>query len=155
MRYFTRRIHSVFATAAFVHGALDFFPGVAGAFLDAANQFIFLAFDELQVIVGELGEFLLQLALGNVPVSFGGESAHIIILCFLFVFCHAIRRGVDFALQVACRPVEEIIVLQSQAFDVRQKFRRKTKVQKSCKLQTNLFIGLQIALIHHGAAQVQ
>jgi hypothetical protein len=77
MRNFTRNIHLVFATAAFIHGAFDFFPDLAGAFLDAANQFIFLAPDELQVVIGELREFLFQLALGNVPVSFGGKSTHI------------------------------------------------------------------------------
>jgi hypothetical protein len=84
IRCFTRSIHLVFATAAFVHGAFDFLSGVASAFLDAANQFIFLAFDELQVVIGELRKFLFQLALGDVPVSFGGKSVHIIVW-FLFL----------------------------------------------------------------------
>jgi hypothetical protein len=90
----------MFATAAFVHGAFDFFPGLAGALLDAADQFIFLAFDELQVVIGELREFLFQLALGNVPVSFGGESAHMIFVfvsCFLFLLRDSARHEFLFA----------------------------------------------------------
>jgi hypothetical protein len=68
----------MFAAAAFIHGVFDFRLRLAGAFLDAPDQFIFLAFDELQVVIGKLREFLFQLALGDVPVSFGGESAHMI-----------------------------------------------------------------------------
>jgi hypothetical protein len=37
-----------------------------------------------------------------------------------------------------CRPIEEIIFPQNQAFDVCQNFLGKTKAQKFCKLQTNL-----------------
>ena len=76
-----RRIHLVFATAAFVHGAFDFFLGAASPFLYAANQFIFFAIDELQIVIRKPREFLFQFALGNVPVSFGGESAHMILSC--------------------------------------------------------------------------
>ena len=76
------------AAAAFIHGAFDFLSGLAGAFLDAANQFVFLAFEELQVVIGELRKFLFQLALGNVPISFGGKSAHMI-----FAFVSAARSG--------------------------------------------------------------
>jgi hypothetical protein len=79
-----RSIHLVFATAAFVHGAFDFFPGLAGAFLDAADQFVFLALDKLEIVIRKLREFLFQLALGNVPVSFDGQSAHIIFVFVLF-----------------------------------------------------------------------
>jgi len=78
----------MFTTAAFIHGAFNFFPGLTGAFLDAANQFILLALDELQVVIGELRKFLFQLSLGDVPVSFGGKSAHII-----FVFVSVARSG--------------------------------------------------------------
>jgi hypothetical protein len=84
---FTCRIHLVvFATAAFVHGALDFFPGLACALLDTTDQFNFLALGELQVVFGELRKFLFQLALGNVPVSFGGKSTHIILRLVVFIF---------------------------------------------------------------------
>jgi hypothetical protein len=72
------------ATAAFVHGTFDFFLCAASAFLNASNQFIFFALDELQIVIRQLRKFLFQLALGNVPVSFGGKSAHII-LVFLFL----------------------------------------------------------------------
>jgi hypothetical protein len=71
-----RRIHLVFATAAFVHGAFNFFPGLPGALLDATNQFVFLSFNKLAIVICKLREFLLQLALGNVPVSFRCKSAH-------------------------------------------------------------------------------
>ena len=77
-----RRIHLAFTSAAFVHGAFDFFLGLAGAFLDAPDQFVFLALDELEVVIRKLREFLFQLALGNVPVSFDSESAHIIFMFF-------------------------------------------------------------------------
>jgi hypothetical protein len=90
-----------FAAATFIHCVLDCFPSLTGAFLDAANQFVFLAFDELQVVIGELREFLFQLALGNVPVSFGGERAHIIFLsAFLFLPRDSARREFLFASSV-------------------------------------------------------
>jgi hypothetical protein len=50
------------------HLALSF----ACPLLDAANQFVLLALDELQIIVRELGPFLLQSAFDDVPVSFDG-----------------------------------------------------------------------------------
>jgi hypothetical protein len=101
----------VYATAAFVHGSFDFFPGLPGVFLDAANQFIFLAFDELQIVIREPCKLLFQLALGNVPVSFGGKNAHTI---WLFIsFCRVIQRH-KFLLQVACRPIEEIFFQKNQ-----------------------------------------
>jgi hypothetical protein len=70
-------VPSVFATAAiFIHDAFDVRPCLAGTFLDATDQFIFLAFDKLQIIVRQFRKFLFQLALGNVPVSFDFEGAH-------------------------------------------------------------------------------
>jgi hypothetical protein len=68
----------MFATTAFIHGALDFFLILAGTLLNAPDQFVFLAFGELHRVVGELRKFLFQLALGDVPVSFGGKCGHII-----------------------------------------------------------------------------
>jgi hypothetical protein len=67
----------MFAVATFTEGLGNFFVVLTGAFLDATDQFIFLAPDELQIIIRELGEFLFQLALGNVPVSFEDKCAHI------------------------------------------------------------------------------
>jgi len=113
----------VYATAAFVHGSFDFFPGLSGAFLYAANQFIFLAFDELQIVIREPCKFLFQPAFGNVPVSFGGKNGHTI---WLFIsFCRVIQQR-EFFLQVACRPIEEIIFQQNQVFGVCQNFPLKS-----------------------------
>jgi len=95
--------HSLIATAAFVNGVFDLFPGLTSAFLDAASQFVLLAFDVVEVVIGELREFLFQLALGNVPVSFGDESTHII---FVFVFFYgAARSSTNFFPQEACRKI--------------------------------------------------
>jgi len=58
-------------------------------------------------------------------------------------------------LQVPCRPIEEIISPQNQAFDVRQNFWRKNNSQSFCKLQTSAFINLQVALFHHALASAQ
>jgi hypothetical protein len=91
------------AATAFIDGLFDLFPGLAGAFLDAADQFVLLAFDILEVVIGELREFLFQFALGNVPVSFGGESSHKILV---FVsLCYAAQRGASFFSQEACRKI--------------------------------------------------
>jgi len=71
------------ATGAFAHRVFNFLSGLAGAFLDATGQFIFFSFDELQVVVGQLRQFLFHFAFGNVPVSLGGKHAHIILVLFL------------------------------------------------------------------------
>lgn len=49
----------------------------AGAFLNAAEQFVFRALDVSQIIIRELGPFLLELAFGDVPVSFNFKFIHI------------------------------------------------------------------------------
>jgi len=92
---FTLAIHLVAATGAFAHRRFDFLFGLAGAFLDATNQLIFFSFDELQIIVGELRQFLFHFALGDVPVSFGCKRAHIIFVFFLP--CGSARRENLFA----------------------------------------------------------
>jgi hypothetical protein len=63
------------ATTAFRNGVLFFFSPPA-AFQDAANQFVFLAIDELQVIVRKLCQLLFQLSPGDIPVSFRCKHAH-------------------------------------------------------------------------------
>jgi hypothetical protein len=68
----------MFAAEAFVDRLFNLLLGLTGAFLNATNQFIFFALGELQIVIGELREFLFQLALGNVPVSFGSKYAHIL-----------------------------------------------------------------------------
>lgn len=52
------------------------FTGFAGALLNAAQEFFLLAFDILQIIVGEFGPLLFQLALGDVPVTFYFQCRH-------------------------------------------------------------------------------
>jgi hypothetical protein len=155
MRNFIHSIHLVFATAAFVHGAFNFFSGLTGAFLDAAYQFVFFAFDELQVVIGELCKFLFQLALGNVPVSFGGEHAHIIFVFAFFV--SATRLG-----------AARFLFARGVPTNRRNNFFRKTKHLTSAKTsgekitlkgfancKPTPFVGLQIALFDHVSASVQ
>ena len=85
-----RRIHLVSAAAAFVHNTANFFPVPPGALLDAADQLVLFALGELQVVIRKLREFLLQLALGYIPISFGCESAHG--FCLVVCFRRATRR---------------------------------------------------------------
>jgi hypothetical protein len=54
------------------------FPGVADALLNAANQLVLLAFDEFQIVMHQLREFLFQPAFGDFPVAFDKQSAHAI-----------------------------------------------------------------------------
>lgn len=72
----------MFAIATFFQRVFDFLLSLTGAFLDASEQFIFLTFDKLQVVIGQLREFLFHLALGDVPVSFDDKCAHN--FCVLF-----------------------------------------------------------------------
>jgi hypothetical protein len=60
---------------------LDRFTGFAGALLNAAQKFIVLAFEALEII-RELGPLLFQLALGlfQPPLI----SSVFIVLCFVF-----------------------------------------------------------------------
>jgi len=51
-------IHLVVATGAFVHSLFNVLSGLMGAFLNAADQFVFFSFNELQVIIGQLRQFL-------------------------------------------------------------------------------------------------
>lgn len=52
------------------------FTGFTSAFLNSAQQFLLLAFDELKIVVGELSPFLFQFAFRDVPVAFDFESIH-------------------------------------------------------------------------------
>jgi hypothetical protein len=73
------RWSSLFAAAGgagFLDGLFDRCTGFARAFLNAANQFILLAFGVLKIAIRELGPFLFQLALGDVPVAFDFECGH-------------------------------------------------------------------------------
>jgi hypothetical protein len=137
MRHFTHSIHLVFATAALIHGAFNFFSDLTGAFLDAAYQFVFFAFDELQIIIGELRKFLFQLALGDVPVSFGGERAHIIfVFAFLFLPRHSARREFLFARGVPTNRSNNFSRKTKHLMSAKTSG-EKTNSQRFCKLQTN------------------
>jgi hypothetical protein len=58
----------------------DCFTGFTGMLLNPAQQFLGLAFDALEFVVRKLGQFLFQLALDDVKVTFD------------FEFCHKISR---------------------------------------------------------------
>jgi hypothetical protein len=80
---FSGRGSMMLASATFTGGLRDFFGRLPGAFLDATDQLVLLAADKLLIVGSELGEFLFQLAFGDVPVPFDCESAHNIILVLL------------------------------------------------------------------------
>jgi hypothetical protein len=84
-----RAADSLFAAAGgagFLDGLFNCFAGFARALLNPANQFFLLAFDELQIAIRELGPFLFQLALGDVPVAFDFECSHNSLLFVIFRF---------------------------------------------------------------------
>jgi len=67
------RLFAAAGGARFVNHFFDRFTGLAGALLNPAHQFGLLAFDELQIVIRELRPLLLQLAFGDVPVTFDFE----------------------------------------------------------------------------------
>jgi hypothetical protein len=70
---------SLFAAAGgtgFLDRLFDRFTGFARALLNPANKFSLLAFGVLEIVIRELGPFLFQLALGDVPVAFDFECSH-------------------------------------------------------------------------------
>ena len=50
--------------------------GLTGLFLKTAEEFVLLAFFEKEIVIGEIGILLLQLALGFVPSAFHFEFGH-------------------------------------------------------------------------------
>jgi hypothetical protein len=60
----------------FLDRFFDRFTGFAGALLNPAKQFTVLAFGVLEIVLRELGPLLVQLALGDVPVSFDFACSH-------------------------------------------------------------------------------
>jgi hypothetical protein len=56
--------------------AFDLLFRLSRAFLNPTDQLIRFAFEKLQVIIGELGEFLFQLSFRNVPVALVGKCIH-------------------------------------------------------------------------------
>jgi hypothetical protein len=78
-RALARAADSLFAAAGgarFLDSLFDRFAGFARALLNPANQFFLLAFGVLEIVIRELGPFLFQLALGDVPVAFDFECSH-------------------------------------------------------------------------------
>ena len=57
-------------------GVFDGFAGLAGAALDAADEFVHLAVGVLEVVVGEVGPLLFEFAFDDVPVAFDFEFIH-------------------------------------------------------------------------------
>ena len=72
------------------------FPGFAGALLNSADQFVRLAFDELEIVIRELRPFLFQFALGDVPVAFDFECCHIRLFCFGYLLLFAVNMTTKF-----------------------------------------------------------
>jgi len=62
--------------AGFLDRFFDRFTGFARALLNPANHFFLLSYGILEIVIGELGPFLLQLAFGDVPVAFNFEGSH-------------------------------------------------------------------------------
>src|ERR1017187_6389872 len=92
--------------AGFFEHLFDRFAGFARALLNAANQFVLLAFGVLEIRIRELGPFLFQLALGDVPVAFYFECGHDGLVCF-FVFC-LFSFAVNMTAKVFPRPAGRI-----------------------------------------------
>ena len=62
--------------SAFHNHLFHRFTGFPGALLNAAQEFLLLASNELKIIIRELRPLLFQLALGDVPVAFDFECVH-------------------------------------------------------------------------------
>jgi len=62
--------------AGFLDRLFDRVAGFTRALLNPANQFFLLAFGVLEIVVRELGPFLFQLALGDVPIAFDFKCSH-------------------------------------------------------------------------------
>jgi len=78
------------ATALVFRGAVLSCLGLALAFLNAANQFVNLALDELLVVMHQPRKGLFHLAFGDVPISFGHQLAHVAcpVVRGLVIFIH-------------------------------------------------------------------
>ena len=77
-------------------GKFNIFPGLACSFLDSTDQLLLLANDELEVVIGELGPFLFDLAFENVPVPFDFEFVHRCCFCLVALFSGVSQRRNSF-----------------------------------------------------------
>ena len=92
------------AFPAFLDGVPDILFVLAGTLLDAPDEFMLLAFQELKIVMGDLGELLLQLAPENVPNSFGRQNCHTTTLCCFCVHFNRVHNDATMiALQEICR----------------------------------------------------
>jgi hypothetical protein len=71
-----RRVLVAAAIALVIQNLLDLCLGAARPALNAPDQFVFLAVDVLEIVIGQVGELLLKFALDDVPVSFDLERVH-------------------------------------------------------------------------------
>jgi hypothetical protein len=67
----------------FFDSLFDSFTGFACAFLNPANDFFLFAFGVLKIVIRQLGPFLFELALGDIPVAFDFERCHNLLVLFL------------------------------------------------------------------------
>jgi hypothetical protein len=84
----------------FLDGFLDVFISFAGALLNPANDFVLLAFSVLQIVVGELGPFLFEHALDDVPVALISSVVIINVSLVCFFSAVSVTAKVD---GVGCR----------------------------------------------------
>src|SRR5258708_28291254 len=78
IKKFNRDVHLAFATTAIVYSTSNPFFRPRSAFLDAPDQLIFLALDELQFIARQLRNPLFQFPFGDIQTSFESQRAHVI-----------------------------------------------------------------------------
>ena len=63
----------------FFDGLFNRFTGFTRAPLNAAQQFVMLAFDALEVVVGEAPPFLFELAFRDIPIALYFKCCHMIL----------------------------------------------------------------------------
>jgi hypothetical protein len=66
----TERALAATLGVAVFKGFLDGFAGLAGALLDATDEFVLFAFGVLEIVVGEVRPLLDEFAFDDVPVAF-------------------------------------------------------------------------------------
>jgi hypothetical protein len=89
--------------AAFLDGRLNPVPGLAGALLDAPDQFVGFALRKFEVVIRKLPKFLFQFAFGDIPVSFDGERTHMLVCFSVGLFSPPLSVWLEILLQKMCR----------------------------------------------------
>jgi hypothetical protein len=80
------RLLAAASGAGFFDRFFDRFTGFTRALLNPANYFFLLSNGVLEIVIRELGPFLLQLAFGDVPVALNFECCHRIYWFAIFRF---------------------------------------------------------------------